>query len=327
MTTYAVEDATLTLTAATRPTMYFVGVSTAHSSIRQVFPRWADALGLGDAELVGIDLPIHADPRLYRQVVNFIRDDPHSRGALVTTHKLDLFHAASTLFDTIDPLAELMGEASCISKRGDNLVATAKDPISSGFALQSLVPSGHWSRTGAEVLCLGAGGSAIAITWYLSRPVHGDDRPSRLVVTDRNAERLHHIRSVHADMGLELPVDYVIAGDGDNDRYLERLSPGSLVINATGLGKDRPGSPLGPTARFPEAGLAWDLNYRGDLVFLEQARAQAAERSLHVEDGWHYFLHGWTQAIAEVFAIDVPTSGPGFDELAARAAATPRSAT
>ena len=84
------------------------------------------------------------------------------------------------------------------------------------------------------------------------------------------------------------------------------LKPGSLVINATGLGKDAPGSPLTDAARWPEDGIAWDFNYRGDLVFLRQARAQQQARQLQIEDGWIYFIHGWTRVIAEVFHIDIP---------------------
>jgi len=66
---------------------------------------------------------------------------------------------------------------------------------------------------------------------------------------------------------------------------------------------------------FPRDGVAWDLNYRGDLVFLEQARAQQESRHLQVEDGWVYFLHGWTRVVAEVFDVGIPTSGPVFDRL------------
>ena len=33
----------------TRPTMYFVGVTTGKSSIRKVFPKWAEILGLSAA--------------------------------------------------------------------------------------------------------------------------------------------------------------------------------------------------------------------------------------------------------------------------------------
>ena len=97
---------------------------------------------------------------------------------------------------------------------------------------------------------------------------------------------------------------------------------GSLVINATGLGKDAPGSPLTGAAVFPERGLVWELNYRGDLVFLDQARAQEQARHLAVHDGWVYFLHGWTQVIGEVFHTEIPTSGPAFDRLSEIARST-----
>ena len=33
--------------------------------------------------------------------------------------------------------------------------------------------------------------------------------------------------------------------------------------------------------------------------------AQQQSRNLRVEDGWLYFLHGWTQVIAEVLHIDL----------------------
>lgn len=66
---------------AKRPTMYFVGVTTGQSSIMKMFPIWAKELGL-DAEIKGIDLPIHAPAEDYRAVVQFFRDDPLSLGAL-----------------------------------------------------------------------------------------------------------------------------------------------------------------------------------------------------------------------------------------------------
>ena len=84
---------------------------------------------------------------------------------------------------------------------------------------------------------------------------------------------------------------------------MAELPPGSLVVNATGMGKDLPGSPIGPAGVFPQAGLVWELNYRGELEFLRQAHRQQGPRRLRIEDGWGYFLHGWTQAIAEVFTL------------------------
>ena len=66
---------------------------------------------------------------------------------------------------------------------------------------------------------------------------------------------------------------------------------------------------------FQSAAIAWDLNYRGDLVFLDQARAQASRRGLGIEDGWTYFLHGWLRVIAEVFHLPIPVTGREFEAL------------
>jgi shikimate 5-dehydrogenase len=119
---------------AEAPTLYFIGVTTAKSSIMKVFPAWASALGLNGAVIKGIDFPLHADPAAYREAVEFIKSDPLSQGALVTTHKIDLYKACRDLFDEIDPHARFMEETSCLSKRGGKLVCHAKDPISSGLA-------------------------------------------------------------------------------------------------------------------------------------------------------------------------------------------------
>jgi shikimate 5-dehydrogenase len=281
-----------------------------------VFPKWAKSLGLKDAVIKGVDFPLRAPAESYRTAVTFLKNDPESLGALVTTHKIDLYRACRDLFDVVDPHALLMGETSCLSKRDGEFVCHAKDPISSGLALDGLLPERHFERTAAEVFSIGAGGSTIALTWHLMQKARGADRPSRIVVSDRNPARLEEIRRVHAELHSGVPTNYVLAADvTDNDAVLTSLLPGSLVINATGLGKDAPGSPLSEAARFPERAIAWDLNYRGDLLFLDQARAQAAGRSLQVEDGWTYFLHGWTQVIGEVFHVGIPVRGPEFETL------------
>src|ERR1019366_8205751 len=84
---------------ATKPTMYFIGVTTGKSSIMNVFPKWVEHLKLKEVRIKGIDCKVQDDPQTYRHVVQFIQRDPLSRGALVTTHKLDLFNAAEDLFD------------------------------------------------------------------------------------------------------------------------------------------------------------------------------------------------------------------------------------
>jgi shikimate 5-dehydrogenase len=312
------------LVPASKPTIYFIGVSTGSSSILRIFPAWAKELGLGEAQIVGIDLPLHAPPTAYRRVVDFIKADRFSLGALITTHKIDLYAACHDLFDETDDLALKMGELSCLSKRGGHLVASAKDPISAGCALEAFLPPRHFARTGAEVFCMGAGGSTIAISWYLTRPARGEDRPSRVVISNRSQPRLDSIKSIHQALGLQVPIDYVLAPKPDqNDAVMAGLLAGSLVVNGTGLGKDAPGSPITDAGTFPSSGLAWELNYRGDLLFLRQARAAAVKQKLTVEDGWIYFLHGWTRVIAEVFDVDIPTSGPVFERLSALAGERP----
>ncbi len=313
------------LVPAALPTIHFIGVSTAQSSIMTVFPRWADALGLGACAINGIDLPLHAPDAAYREAVSFIRDDPRSLGALVTAHKIDLLHAARDLVDEIDGHAAALGELSCLSKRRGKLVGHAKDPISARLALDAIVPEGHW--TGGDAFLMGAGGAATAITWNLMQPGRGG-RPRRVVVSDVDYGRLEGLRRFHAGLGSGVPVEYVLAASsGRNDAVLHALPERSLVINATGLGKDRPGSPLGIAARFPRGSLVWELNYRGDLLFLDQAEAQAESSGLAAFDGWNYFLHGWTQVISEVFAVGIASAGPAFAALSALAGGPPRART
>ena len=46
----------------TKPTFYFVGVTTGKSSIMKVFPLWMEALGRSDVVIEGIDYPIAPRP-------------------------------------------------------------------------------------------------------------------------------------------------------------------------------------------------------------------------------------------------------------------------
>ena len=303
-------------TPARQPTLYFIGVTTTQSSIMTVFPAWMKFLGLQDAAIRGMDFPLDAAPEEYHNAVKFIHEDPLSLGALVTTHKISLFQACKDMFDEIDPYARLMGETSCLSKLGGRLVCHAKDPISSGLTIDLMLKPGHFSRSAGEVFCIGAGGSAIAITCHLMQKRHDGNLPSRIVVSDRDQARLHEMKNIHKRIDSNVPVSYVHVGTAeDNDAILAKLLPGSFVINATGLGKDRPGSPLTNNSQFPLDGIIWDLNYRGNLIFLDQARRQQLQKNLQIEDGWKYFLHGWTRVIAEVFHVDIPRDGPGFDAL------------
>ena len=234
----------MSYTPATKRTIYFIGTTTGQSSIMKVFPRWAEALKL-NAVIKGIDfVPDEGAPR-YREAVCFIKRDPLSLGALVTTHKVNLLKASRDLFDELDPYAETLGEISSISKRHGRLCGHAKDPITVGRALEAIVDEGYWRRTGGELLNLGAGGSSMALTLYLhTKAKAGRDVPARVVVTALDGNGLADIREVHRRIGIALPIDYAVTPEpAAADRLLTRLPRGSMVVNATGLGRtarDRP---------------------------------------------------------------------------------------
>ncbi len=310
-------------TPAKERTMYFIGVTTGKSSIMKVFPKWAEHLGL-NAVIKGFDFEPHSAPEQYREAVEFIKKDELSLGALVTTHKLDLLKACGDLFEGRGEYAQLLDEASSLSKRGKELWAHAKDPITSGLSLDAIADDAYWKESGADLHILGAGGSSLALTLYLiNKKKNGGTVPARIIISNRSEPRLNEMKEIHRKLGTDISFDYYLCpSPSDNDKVVAQLKPGSLIANATGLGKDRPGSPLTDKVDFPEKAVVWDFNYRGDLIFLDQAKAQKTKKNLRIEDGWFYFIHGWTRVIAEVFHIDIPTSGPEFEKLSDIAAST-----
>lgn len=280
----------------------FVGVTTGASSMVRIFPRWREALALGDVELEGWDLPVGAPPDRYREAVMRLREEPDVAGALVTTHKLGLYQAAADLFDELDDDARRLGEVSCIARRDGRLLGWAKDAITAARSLEAVIPPDFFAG-GGDALVLGAGGAGGAI---VERLLAAQPPPGRVIVTDRSRERLERFTGVETHLAD--------AATG----VLAALPPRSLIVNATGMGKDLPGSPLDAGARFPPGSAVWELNYRGEREFLRQARAQEDELGLRVEDGWRYFVLGWTAIIEEVF--ERPIGDAEVDRLAALAA-------
>jgi shikimate 5-dehydrogenase len=260
------------------PKMYFIGVTTAQSSIHRILPRWAELAGIPNAELAGIDIPVGGVPAQYRAAVETIRDDADGYGALVTTHKVGIYEHAGDLFTEFDDDARLLGEVSCIVKRGEKLSGIAMDTVAGPLALQTL----DWR--GESALILGAGGAGLALAASLSGAV---------TLTDIAERRLEKARALTGAQCV------LVSSPSDNDRVLEAMPPGSLIVNATGMGKDRPGSPISAQARFPAGAIAWDFNYRGELLFLDYARSQG----VRAVDGWTYFLHGWSQIMSRVFGF------------------------
>lgn len=300
----------------------FIGVTTASSAIMRVFPEWARYLRAGQVTLTGQDLPLRAEPRRYRDVVAAIRSGAGELGALITSHKIDVYRACRDMFDEVDDYAVLCGEVSCLAKRDGKLLAQAKDPVSSGRTLDEFVPPGYFAGTGAHALLLGAGGSGLAISLHLMTGRPPGDRPARIIAADIDPARLTELRAVHGRLsdqaggrpGAAVPVDYArSSGPGDGDALLAALPPGSLVVNGTGAGKDTPGSPVSDAGAFPRRARVWDLNYRGALDFLRQARRQRDAAELEIHDGWRYFVHGWACALEEILGLPI---GPGrLEEL------------
>ena len=295
-------------------TFYFIGVTTGKSSIMKVFPLWMKLLGREDVVMEGIDCKIHDDPQVYRQAVAQIKYDPLSLGALVTTHKIDLLTAARDMFEYLDPYALITDEVSSISKLEGRLEGHAKDPLTSGASLDAIIDKGYFAKTGGEVLCFGAGGSAIATLLHLINKKDKSDRPAKFTFVNRSQGRLDHAQEMVSQLETDIEIEYICNSDPEvNDKIMESFPPYSIVINATGMGKDTPGSPITWKGVFPLHSIAWEFNYRGELDFLHQALAQVENRQVTVEDGWIYFVHGWSQVVAQVLHFELTPAV--FDQL------------
>ena len=228
------------LEKATQPTMYFIGVTTGGSSIMKVFPEWAKALGFKDAVMKGIDIAIHEKPEVYREVVDFIKHDPLSLGALVTTHKIDIYNAAHDMFDVEGTYAKQFGEISSIYKEDGKLCCDAKDPITCGMAMEEFVPAGYWKEhPEAGVFIMGAGGSCISMCSYYMRNYNKENSPAKIVVANRSLPRLEECEKINNEFYPNtIPAEYYLTPEpGQNDAEMAKMGKGSLVINATGLGK------------------------------------------------------------------------------------------
>ena len=290
----------------TEPTFYFIGVTTTKSSIMKVFPLWMKVLGRPEVVMEGVDCKIHDDPEVYRQAVAQIKYDPNSVGALVTTHKIDLLTAARDMFEYLDPYAMITDEVSSISKLDGRLEGHAKDPITAGASLDAIIDPGYFARTHGDVLCFGAGGSAIATLLHLINKKDKGDRPAKFTFVNRSQGRLDHAKEMVSGQKTDIQVEYICNADpAVNDKIMEKFAPHSIIINATGMGKDTPGSPITWDGKFPMNSIAWEFNYRGELDFMHQSLAQVESRKVFVEDGWIYFVHGWTQVVAQVLHFDL----------------------
>jgi len=284
---------------------WFIGVTTGQSMIMRLFPIWEEVLGIQGNRMHGIDLPPGVEGQKIRETVNELRANPDVVGALVTTHKLAMWKEASDLFAKVDEHATRLQEISCISKdKNGKLIGHAKDPITSCKAMESILGKNHWqAHPKAEALVLGCGGAGTAIIEQLLSGEEGKN-PQKITGLEHNRERLEKVRKDFFNakkliLEASEPSGETAAG------IITRLPPNSLIVNATGMGKDLPGSPIPESINFPEQAIVWELNYRGSLEFYLHAQEQEASRKLRVHDGWDYFLLGWSSVMEEVFHFEL----------------------
>jgi shikimate dehydrogenase len=281
----------------------FLGVTTRASSITRIFPARARACDL-NLELGCVDLPLGSPAGSYRALATQLLEDPSGLGMVITSHKRAMYEAVADLVVASDPYARAGREVSPLLATDGGLVADAGDPRTVRLVLGELLGPRHWQDTAADALVLGSGGAGIAIaltllTHRVGQVLAGaEQQPRRLVVTDISAQRAAAARELLQPLAGTSELEARTADREQTTRLLETLPPASLVVNATGMGKDTPGSPIAPGAVFPEGARVLDANYRGARPFLRRAHAQAASRRLVVRDGWRYFVHGWTQALA-----------------------------
>jgi len=282
------------------PLVVFVGVSTGGSLAHAVFDRWAAALDR-PWRLRGLDLPIGTPPRTYRRLLAAVRGNPAVVGAVVTAHKLRLYRACAAGITLGDDLVEVTREVNTLA---------AADGLVRGYARDALALS-HVLQPAADVLCLGAGGAGTALLLALR------ERETRSATfADTSPEALDDLRAVAERAGANgTRLSYVpVKVPADCDALVAGPPAPQLVVNATGLGKDAPGSPVSDGAPFGPSTLAWDFNYRGGLEFLRQAAARRAP----TVDGWDYFVAGWTGCLTAI--AGVPFTGEVLAGFATAAA-------
>jgi shikimate 5-dehydrogenase len=274
----------------------FVGVTTGASLIHKAMPLWQSLLGV-PCTVRGVDIGLDADDDAYIRFLERLRNDIKATGAVVTGHKVKMFRAGRSYFRMLDPLALECGEVNAIRRTDEGLFGWARDPVSVGRVADRI-----WPRTVGDVVCLGAGGTALALAHHLMTTrehVH-------FVCADPDRDAVARLAAL---TGQEL---FGHVGKGPWDDLVASARPGSLIVNATGMGKDRPGSPISDKTRFPPESVVWELNYRGDLPFLEHARHEALRYPLAVHDGWHLFCHGWAAALTAVLDLEDNELGDRF---------------
>lgn len=288
----------------------FIGINTAGSAVRKVFPLWMEILGQ-DLDLDTVDIPLGAPAAKFRRAVEEIRDDPNVLGATITGHKTAIYETSKDLFAQISWPAQRLGEISVIVPGKEGLSGSVIEVESIGRTLVELGNEGQAiTSDDADLVIYGAGGTASSLIACLTAEEWpAAARPRRTHVIDTDLTRLEHAKHLATSGDRPLIIEtHRTTGSHDLSTLLP-LPEGSLIVNATGLGKDRPGSPVIHPAPWPKKAQVWDLNYRGDLMFIDDAKTADPALGLHIIDGWQLFINGWAEGLSKIFdrTVDTPT--------------------
>lgn len=284
----------------TKPTMFFIGVSTDKSFVNDVFADWIKIIDR-DAELIGVNLDVNCNSNEYLKIVNYIKNQPLALGSLVTTHKVRLYNSTNHLFDCLSDSCKEFEEIGAIYKKGNSLCGEVTDIFTTKSALNQFLPVEYFKTTSTDCCILGSGGAGLALAYNIL--AQKDSLPQRLILTEVNKSRIENSQTILKKYDFNNILELCLVKDNETDDIIKSLKKGSLIVNATGLGKDRPGSPFSQDINIPKNCYLWEFNYRGDLDFLRIAKNQELKSELFVLDGWIYFIHGWTQVMSRVFNI------------------------
>jgi shikimate 5-dehydrogenase len=286
--------------AEQRQRIVFAGITTGGSAVRRVFPQWMELLG-ESIDLETVDIPAGSPATPYRVLVSRLAADQSVRGAVITAHKRAVHDYAADLLAGTDKAARTFREISVLYRQAGRLHGTVIEPASIATTLVQMGNGNPIITQDADTVVYGAGGTAVSLIACLTDPGWPTRaRPRCLHLTDISVDRLQHAH----DLAVGGPDKLCVAVHNTSGQAsLGELGPlpdRSLIVNATGLGKDRPGSPVMLPAPWPQEARVWDLNYRGQLLMLDDARAAAPERRLTTHDGWLLFINGWAESLARI---------------------------
>ncbi|MBB3606382.1 shikimate 5-dehydrogenase [Mycolicibacterium sp. BK556] len=273
----------------------FVGVDTARSAVNGVFADWCAILER-EWILRHVDIPVDAEPPAYEECLDLVSASEYV-GGLVTTHKARIFDRCRDRFHYLEPICEVLGEVGILFKDETVLCGGVSDVVSGRHILSCILDQNE-SVSREYAVVIGAGGAGLAAAWNLG--VEGVGDFSSVVVVENSAARVDRVLAIIADWPCGRPVKVVSSEAGFADDILSTLPMGGLVVNATGMGKDRPGSPIRSADCLPDHCIVWEFNYRGTLDMLRMATSVSPSKGVVTYDGFDYFACGWSVVMSRV---------------------------